>query len=468
MSDDGFYYRLPAARGIQAGRCFYNISIPMRILIKLLRIDGGDVLERSQRTVNENRAKKVATYINDNPDSFIIPCLTGVVEVPGGVEQPVFEEQGESGVGTLKVSMDCNIKLFDGQHRATGIARALQDNSALTSQTAAVMLFVDMTLAERKMAFTDINQNVSKPAQSLSDAYNSRDPLPQLAIELATVLPCFKGLVDFERNTITAKSEFLFPLKTIKDATSALLGSDFNEADIDLAKRFWSRMSDAMKWGGLHNGDMTTQEIRDSTILTHSVMINAMGFAGKRMITHAFIENIDLSALSNLDYSKSSSDFMKRCIEPETGRMKADKTAIKLCAIRLLKAVNIPIEPELKALEKQFFGTDEAVLEESKPKKSDIETLLLEQFELYPDSQTVFSSIEQREELVEKVLQACKEYELNTNNAEVRRVVVMFLCGIIIKNGGVASRSMRWIRGELRACKSLHPWLGTPTTDTAA
>ncbi|WP_409933237.1 DNA sulfur modification protein DndB [Vibrio jasicida] len=52
-------YTLPAARGIQAGRCFYNVTMPMRVLTKLLRIDDGQTLSRSQRLVNLSRARKV-------------------------------------------------------------------------------------------------------------------------------------------------------------------------------------------------------------------------------------------------------------------------------------------------------------------------------------------------------------------------------------------------------------------------
>lgn len=359
MSNESYFYNLPAAIGIQAGRCFYNLSIPMGVLVKLLRVDSGHVLERSQREVNQTRAKKVARYITENPDSFIIPTVTGVVETPEGVEKPIFEKGSHDCIGVLNVSMDCSLKLFDGQHRATGIAYALEGNPELRSQSVPVMLFTEMTLAERKLAFTDINQNVSKPAQSLSDSYNSRDPLPQLAIELATTLSCFKGLVDFERNSISAKSEYLFPLKTIKDATALFLSNDvkdINEPRKNLVRIFWNKMSEAMSWGSLFFGNKTNQEIRETTITTHSVMINAMGLAGSYIVTQKHIDDVDLSGLSQLDYSKSSPDFMRRCIEPETGRMKADKTAVKLCAIKLLQAIDMPIAPELKQLEKKFFN----------------------------------------------------------------------------------------------------------------
>ncbi|EGR0802263.1 DGQHR domain-containing protein [Vibrio alginolyticus] len=362
---DGYYYNFPAARGIQAGRPFFNVSIPMRTLTRILRIDGGDVLERSQRQVNNTRANKVAEYILDNPASYIIPCLTGVVEIPQGAEHPEFIGVGENEcVGTLKVSMDCAVKLFDGQHRATGIAKALEVNPELASQSVAVLLYSNMTLAERKLAFADINQNVSKPAQSISDAYNSRDPLPILAVQIANELPCFKGCVDFERNSVSGKSEYIYSLKSIKDATATLLRvtpkvDDIHPDSRKLAKQFWNKISQELKWGGLHFGNLSPKQIREESIITHNVMLQAMAFAGTRMLDqYGDLESIPFEMLTKLDFSKQSADFARRCIQPETGKMISNATAIKLTAIKLLTAMDCPIEPELRVLEKQFFNLD--------------------------------------------------------------------------------------------------------------
>ncbi|EHJ9984864.1 DGQHR domain-containing protein [Vibrio parahaemolyticus] len=101
-------YTLPAARGVQAGRCFYNLAMPMRVLVKLLRIDDGDTMERSQRLVNPSRARKVAQYMLNNPDNYIIPCLTGVIDTdPTSPESVQFHTVGEETfVGELSIPMD--------------------------------------------------------------------------------------------------------------------------------------------------------------------------------------------------------------------------------------------------------------------------------------------------------------------------------------------------------------------------
>ncbi|EJG1086425.1 DNA sulfur modification protein DndB [Vibrio parahaemolyticus] len=357
-------YTLPAARGVQAGRCFYNLAMPMRVLVKLLRIDDGDTMERSQRLVSPSRARKVAQYMLNNPDNYIIPCLTGVIDTdPTSPESVQFHTVGEETfVGELSIPMDAQLKLFDGQHRASGIRLAIQEAAELGQDSVPLLLFVDMTLAERKMAFTDINQNVSKPAQSLSDAYNSREVLPQLAVELANELNCFKGLVDFERNTITAKSDYLFPLKTIKDATATLLGlsaktTDISDAHRDVARVFWQSISDALQWGGLWMENREPGEVRLETIKTHTVMLKAYALAGQLMLCQfSDVTALPYERLAALDYSRHSDDFMRRCIQPETGRMLSDSTAIRLTANQLLMQCRVPLTPENRQLEKEFFG----------------------------------------------------------------------------------------------------------------
>ncbi|HBN6301668.1 DNA sulfur modification protein DndB [Vibrio parahaemolyticus] len=357
-------YTLPAARGIQAGRCFYNLAMPMRVLVKLLRIDDGDTMERSQRLVNPSRARKVAQYMLTNPESYLIPCLTGVIETnPGSPESVQFHMIGEETfVGELSIPMDAQLKLFDGQHRASGIRLAIQQAAELGQDSVPLLLFVDMTLAERKMAFTDINQNVSKPAQSLSDAYNSREVLPQLAVELANTLNCFKGLVDFERNTITAKSEYLFPLKTLKDTTATLLGlnaktTDISDAHREIASVFWQSLSDALQWGGLWMENDEPASVRLDTIKTHTVMMKAYALAGQLMLCQlGDVTALPYERLASLDYSRHSEDFMRRCIQSETGRMLSDSTAIRLTANKLLMQCQVPLTPENKQLEKEFFG----------------------------------------------------------------------------------------------------------------
>ncbi len=355
MSD--YCFEIPAVRGIQAGRVFYTINAPFGVLQRLVAFDTGNVLSRSQRDVNPTRAKKVSQYIQDNSDSYVLTSLTGVIN-----EHPEFIESEHVNVGLLKVSMDSEILLFDGQHRTTGIIDAIKHDVELRSHNIPLMLFMDMTLAERQQAFSDINGHTVKPSASISDTYNQRDDLPMLVIDMANTLPAFTGLVDFERNVIGKNSPYLFPVKILKDATARLLGvkatAPLNDEQREMAKSFWAACSKPLLWTGFRNWDDSADEFRDGYISSHGVFLNALGLVGQCLLAQ-YGHIAKLSDLSTLNIRRNSPEFVGRCIDEVTGNMISNATSIKLTAIKMLCHVGCPVSPELQALERQYFPETE-------------------------------------------------------------------------------------------------------------
>ena len=322
-----FCFEIPAVRGIQAGREFFTINAPFGVLQRLVAFDTGNVLTRSQRDVNPTRAKKVSQYIQDNLDTYVLTSLTGVIN-----ERPEFIESEHANVGLLKVSMDSEILLFDGQHRTTGIIDALKNTVELRSHNIPLMLFLDMTLGERQQAFSDINGHTVKPSTSISDTYNQRDDLPKLVVEMSNELAVFDGLVDFERNVIGKSSDYLFPVKTLKDATARLLGVKANakltEEQREIAREFWQACAKPLLWQAFRCWEETADAFRAGYISSHGVFLNALGVVG-------------------------------RCIDAVTGNMLTSVTAIKLTAIKMLCHVQCPVSPELQMLERQYFPDTE-------------------------------------------------------------------------------------------------------------
>lgn len=348
-----FCFDIPAVRGIQAGRVFYTINAPFGVLQRLVAFDTGNVLSRSQRDVNPARAKKISQYVQSNPNSYVLTSLTGVINV-----HPEFIESEQANVGLLKVSMDSEILLFDGQHRATGIIDALKQSVELRGHTIPLMLFMDMTLEERQQAFSDINGHAVKPSGSISDTYNQRDDLPMLIVEMANTLPMFEGTVDFERNVIGKNSPYLFPVKTLKEATAKLLSvkvdSPLDESQRDLAKAFWQACARPLLWEAWKNWDETAEGFRAGYLSSHGVFLHALGLVGQCLLAqYGCFER--LSTLATLNIRRDSSDFVGRCIDAVTGNMVSNTTAIRLTAIKILVHMDCPISPELQALERQYF-----------------------------------------------------------------------------------------------------------------
>ncbi len=401
-----YCFEIPAVRGIQAGREFFTINAPFGVLQRLVAFDTGNVLARSQRDVNVTRAKKVSRYIQDNIDTYVLTSLTGVIN-----ERPEFIESGHANVGVLKVSMDSEILLFDGQHRTTGIIDAIKNNSDLRGHNIPLMLFLDMSLGERQQAFADINGHTVKPSASISDTYNQRDDLPKLVVDMAKELSAFANLVDFERNVIGKNSDYLFPIKILKDATARLLGVKSNAALNDeqhqIARDFWSACSKPLLWQAFRYWEESAEEFRASYISTHGVFLNALGIVGQCLL--AQYESVDkLSELSTLNVRRDSEAFQGRCIDEVTGNMRSDATAIKLTAIKMLSHLMCPIPPHLAALERQYFP--EQVSEEVE----EVESVSVERVEQEERCEHQYADMvrDKWSELTEeRVWELCQQYE---------------------------------------------------------
>ncbi|EPA89118.1 DGQHR domain protein, partial [Klebsiella pneumoniae UHKPC57] len=155
-------------------------------------------MDRSQREANKTRAKKIRNYVagaTSKRAPYILPSITGNID--SHVE--FLPSELSPAVGILKIPMDADLKLFDGQHRALGIFEFVRDYSN-TEDTISLLLTVGLPLELRQQFFADINNNASKPAAAISMAYNNNDPVNQLAMHLARTVTGLAGTVDFEHN----------------------------------------------------------------------------------------------------------------------------------------------------------------------------------------------------------------------------------------------------------------------------
>jgi DGQHR domain-containing protein len=172
------FFEFPASRN-SGDSIVLMLTVPARTLTRVLASDNyGDTLDRSQRELNPARAKKFYQYLveaYENKEPFIIPPLVGNCD--SYVE---FEEFGNTNVGVAL--MDAEIKLFDGQHRAAGIAEYCR---TIDEPIHVPMMTLQLPLKTRQQFFSDINNNVSKPSAAINMAYNGRDKNAQEMVSLS-------------------------------------------------------------------------------------------------------------------------------------------------------------------------------------------------------------------------------------------------------------------------------------------
>src|SRR5262245_22156131 len=127
IEDSGFTHAFPAVRGVQAGREFFVATCPLRIIPRIFVFNEEEVPPeiRAQRTLNRQRIPEIAAYLVSNLDSYVLSALTASVNcdvdfIPYGNSSP------ENMLGTLKIPMDANILINDGQHRRAAIEEAIK------------------------------------------------------------------------------------------------------------------------------------------------------------------------------------------------------------------------------------------------------------------------------------------------------------------------------------------------------
>lgn len=285
------FFEFPASIGSQGNTPVILMTIPGRTLARTLSPDNyGHVLDRSQREINDSRVKKFYNYLvesNEKNLPFIVPPLVGNCD--GHVE---FEFFGNTRVGIVRIPMDAQIKLFDGQHRAKGIEMFCRNSGA--SLSVPLMLTQQLSLETRQQFFCDINNNVSKPAATINMAYNGRDDVAQMMSLFIRKWELFTGITDFEHNVVPPRSSFWVSFKAFCDATSKFIGEGDNRLTDDSLAEIW------LSWSRLTAIDYVSTGIKQSEykkdyLQFHAVMINAFGFAVQRLLeSHSIQEVISL------------------------------------------------------------------------------------------------------------------------------------------------------------------------------
>lgn len=340
------YFSFPAAVGIQGGRRFYSAMVPFGVLKRFLAFDTGNVLDRSQRDVDAARATKVANYIQDNPGTWVIPSLVGNVNV-----EPEFEEHKAGAmVGTLKLPMDAEIKLFDGQHRSAGIMAAIQNDPNLRSSCVPVQLYVDLSLVQRQQAFTDINLNAKAVSRSLSMVYNHRDKSTKALADAVKMVPAWMARIEWQKTNCTGDNPNLFPFKAISEAARIYLGIGNKESmsaeQISSVAEFFTAVSPAAHWPAtFFSGELNMRDERETWITYHVVGLKAIALWGYQL-RNAGIDIQDgverLQAIRKQFDRSNENVWGGKCMDYE-GRMRCTKDAITDTARYLCLATNVDV-----------------------------------------------------------------------------------------------------------------------------
>lgn len=354
-SDSGYCYSFPAVRGIQAGKLFYIATCPLRIIPKIFSYNELDVPPelRAQRTLNKTRIPEMVRYLLNNPKDYIFSALTASI----GVNVSFQDSEVAPNLGILKIPMDAQILINDGQHRRKAIEEALNENPDLGQDNIAVLFFVDEGLNRSQQMFADLNKYAVKPSPSLSTLYDLRDESSFLSRYLATQCPPFKDFTEMEKSNISPRSNKLFTLSGIKQATRALLGKGpkdgFTETEKNLAQNFWTAVNEQIKdWQLVQIKEVSPSHLRQEYLHAHGVGLHAIGQMGHSLLCeHPDDWQIKIKNLKTVNWKKTNPEWVKRSMLH--GKMSKSNACIQLTCNALKNHLSLPLTPEEKILEKQ-------------------------------------------------------------------------------------------------------------------
>ncbi|WP_172439028.1 DNA sulfur modification protein DndB [Porphyrobacter sp. TH134] len=284
-------YRFAAIRGVQAGRAYYVVMVPLRSVGRLFCFDEVDLPPelRAQRELNSGRVPAIAQYIANHPREYVLSALAASVDGAFRFE-PSGSDPASRSVGTLVIEMTATILINDGQHRRAGIVEALRERPHLGDETIAVTIFPDEGLERSQQLFVDLNQHSVKPARSLRLFYDSRDQGARLTRAVADAIPLLRDLTDFTRSNLPAGSRKLFAFSNLHTAIATLVSEAGLDATPDRAGdviAFWNAVIANMPdWLAVARREASPSDLRRDMIHAHGVALEAIAIAGARAMNN--------------------------------------------------------------------------------------------------------------------------------------------------------------------------------------
>lgn len=354
---EAFNYQFIGLRGIQAGREYYVVMCPIKLIPKIFLFDEEEIPPelRAQRVLNRARVPDIARYILDYASEYVFSSITASID--GTVR---FEPMADTGyardVGLLTVPMTARFLINDGQHRRAAIEEALKENPNLGDETISVVFFLDFGLERSQQIFADLNKHAVRPTKSIGILYDKRDPFSRLALDLVESVPIFRDFTDTEKTTISNRSTKIFTLSAIYQATQALLGKKKGDSVLDndlvLAQSYWTRLCEIIpEWRLAVKRQVNGFDLRTQYVHSHGVALHALGIVGQALIAR-YPESWTkrLAPLAKMDWRRTNTKLWEgRAMHH--GKMSKAWHNVYLTASTIKQVLDIPLTDEETALE---------------------------------------------------------------------------------------------------------------------
>jgi DNA sulfur modification protein DndB len=359
--ESSFSYSFPALRGIQAGKEYFVVMCPLRLIPKIFLFDEEEIppQHRAQRILNKSRIPEITNYIVENQKDYVFSSLTSSVD--GEMEfRPFIQEQAYSDLGQLLISLDAKFLINDGQHRRAAIEEALKISPELGNETISVVFFKDTELKKSQQIFSDLNRHAVNTTSSIGILYDHRDRLALITKDIIQEIPLLTRYTDNERVSLSKNSPKIIALNHIFNTNLRLLGKTkgdiCSEEDETFLKNFWRVLTDTIvEWKMVLNKEINPRDLRMNYIVGHGVFLEAVGIVGKYAYEYYPTEwQGYIGKLNIIDWHRANTrDWEGRAFSPN-GRIQKNNYTVQLTANLIKQKIGLPLTEQEQKLEEKF------------------------------------------------------------------------------------------------------------------
>jgi DNA sulfur modification protein DndB len=314
---------VPATRGRMGHTEYFTANFPMGMVVKLFTYNPDDMAElpieeRLQRALKKQRVPEIADYILNN-DDYIFSSITVSVDAEDLDFQP---SELDDNVGILKLPMEANWVVNDGQHRVAGIADAIKKRPELRNDNLSVVVLPDEGLERCQQIFSDLNRTVLKTSKSLDILFDHRSPINRITNAVVEATALFKDKTDKERVSLSLRSSSFATLSSVQTATAALLqhvkiaelDANYNTYE-EIAIEFWNHVTTLVEpWAEVATGVRKPADARTIYLSSYAIMLAAVGSAGSSVLSNGADWKKQLNALKDVDFRKANPEWQGYCM----------------------------------------------------------------------------------------------------------------------------------------------------------
>lgn len=200
-----------------------------------------EVTDKLNRPEDPTHSDAIAAYLKANVGGeYILPPLTLNIQQPCSLYTS-SEHASTVMSGFLVIPHSAKLAITDGQHRRSGIIRAIQEldeeaRQRFEADGVAVMITCETAIEQIHQDFADCSRTKPLPPSQLA-IYDRRNPANKLVLDLESQCPLFKGRIDATSATLGKKSSHLFLANQVRQLVKVLLFGSWQMSDADFERK---------------------------------------------------------------------------------------------------------------------------------------------------------------------------------------------------------------------------------------